>query len=440
MRIVTLRPTLLARLAGLVSGAWLGALACGGPAASLDTAIGSGTDDGTATADETATSTGDAPPAEDPVVCAPGCTPILTPTWAWEGPSGTYALVEMLRDADGSLWLGMQRTEGSVVLQRLSAQGEPLWSAAPGLTCERCELADIALHPSGDVLITATARGPDIEYDEALIARFDVAAREVAWVRALTLLPGTGMEPRVGELAVLDEDRIVAMRVNGFSEGEVLELLDLTGDGTLRWNEYLGSQEGTGEWPPLVARAPTGELVLSHAWWDDETERTVPVSARHVPPRYALMSQVVLPLLLDDLAIDGTGRRLELARSDGTETITLVLTSRRSSDPERWTASLPLLSTSNTRAALAVGPDDQVYVAARTTPRPPRGQPYVVTLDVARWSTDGELRWQASRPLEIMATPDPLELVIDDEHGVIVGTVVLGRPQVVRHEQTCACP
>lgn len=439
MRIVTMRRTALARLARLLGGACLGALACGGPTTSLDTALAGGTDEGTATAGETAASTGDAPPGEEPVVCAPGCTPILKPTWTWEGPSGTYALVELLRDADGSLWLGLQRTEGGVVVQRLSAAGEPLWSAAPGLTCERCELVDIALHPSGDVLITATGHGLAPSPDEALIARFDVAAREVAWVRALSLSPGMNTAPRIGELVVLDEDRIVALRVNGFSEGEVIDLLDLTGDGSLRWNEYLGAQQGTGDWPPLVVRAPTGEILISHAWWDDLTERIVNVSARHVPPHYQLVSRSTVPLPLDDLAVDASGRRLELARSDDDETITLLLTSRRSSDPERWSASLPLLSTSSTRAALAIGPDDQVYVAARTTPRPPRGQPYVVTLEVARWSIDGELRWQAARPLELMATPDPLELVIDDEHGVVVGTVIQGRPYVARHEQTCAC-
>jgi hypothetical protein len=241
MRIVTPRRISLARL---LCGACMGALACGGPTTSLDTALDTGTDDGTTTAGETTASTGAAPPSEDPVVCAPGCTPILTPTWAWEGPSGTYALVEMLRDADGSLWLGTQRTEGGVVVHQLSAEGEPLWSAAPGLTCERCELVDIALHPSGDVLLAATGRGSDLAPSEALIVRFDVAAREVAWVRALALMPGEGAEPRMGELAVLDAERIVATRVNGYFEGEMLELLELTGDGELRWQEVMGSPEG----------------------------------------------------------------------------------------------------------------------------------------------------------------------------------------------------
>jgi hypothetical protein len=32
-----------------------------------------------------------------------------------------------------------------------------------------------------------------------------------------------------------------------------------------------------------------------------------------------------------------------------------------------------------------------------------------------------------------------VELLIDDDHGVIVGTVVRGRPYVARYEQACVC-
>lgn len=439
--VVIMRRTSLASLSRLVlhGGAWLALLGCGGPTASLDTDLATTGSSGGSGAETTA-STGEAmDPGDEPPVCGPECTPILTLTWAYEGPSGSYAVVEMQRDADGSLWLGIQRADGGVMLSRLSADGELEHSVAPGLGCERCELSDIELHPSGDVLIGATghqAIGPD----QAVLARFDVAASEVAWLRTLDLLPGDGTVPRLGQLALLDDDRMVALQVNGFQDGEVLELLDLTADGTLRWQAYLSAQRGSGgSWPPLVVRARTGEAITAHAWWDEQLEQMITTTTRLVPPRFVSISRVSLPLRLDDLAVDAQGHRIELARSQGTDTITLVVTSRRSSDPERWLASLPLLSTSSLRAALAVGPDDQVYAAARTTPRVPSGTPSMVVLDVARWSTDGKLRWHAAQPLEVMATPDPVELVIDDDHGVIVGTVVRGQPYVARYEQACAC-
>lgn len=425
----------------------LAALGCP-PTTSLDTASDATASDAAtsdaatsdaAASDTTASDTTASAEPDEPATCREGCTHVASPTWIYEGPEGTHAVVEMVRDADGSLWLGTEQVGGSVALVRLSADGQWLWSAAPGLVCERCELADIALHPSGDVIVSATARG-SVTPDQAVIARYDVAAGVVAWVRTLDLLPGLATQARVGELAVLDPDRIVALRVDGYEEGELIELIDLTGEGELRVLPYLGAQQGSGSaWPPLVERAPTGEAVLAHAWWDPPTQRMLAATTRLVPPYFGVASRVLLPLWLDDLAIDDAGRRLELARSRGTDSITLRVTSRSGSDQERWASSLPLLSTSSTRAALAAGPDGSAYVAARTTPRAPAGTPASVLIALARWSSEGTLRWHTSYPLEALASSDPVELVIDDEHGVIVGTVTGGRPTVVRFEQACSC-
>jgi hypothetical protein len=440
------RPSLASLSLRLVLGLgpWPCALGCSEPITSLDT-DGQGTTAAaetttTGVAETTGASEGEGTTGGAPVVCAPACAAVLVPTWTYEGPWGHYAVVEMLRDDDGSLWLGTQRSGGAVGLAQLSSEGELMWSANPGLPCDGCQLADIALHPTGDVLLSATAPA-GIEPAQAVIARFDVAAREVAWVRTLALSTGESTRPRIGELAVLDDDRIVAPRINGDAEYEMLEVLDFTADGELRALKAVDYQPGSGDqWRPLAVHAPTGELVLAHAWWDPEVEQMVSATTRLVPPNYSPVSQVPLPLPLDDLAVDGTGRRLELSRSDGTESVTLLLTSRSSADLERWSVSLPLLSTSNTRAALAVAPDDEVYVATRTTPRTQPDAPFVeTTLEVARWSADGMLRWQAARPLNMMATSDPLELVVDDDHGVIVGTVVEGQPHVARYEQACVC-
>lgn len=439
-----MRRSSLATLAALVGLLALGAgaLGCGGATTSLDI------DESTAASTSVATqgTTGAAADASDegetaalaPAICAAECTPLLALTWDYEGPSGHYAVVELLHDPSGGLWLGTQRSGGAVGLVHLSSEGELEWAANLGLPCSRCELADIALHPSRDVMLSATARG-SLEPAQTVIARIDTSTREVAWVRTLALSPGVNMRARAGELAVIEDDRIALFRVNGFSEGEVVEVLDFTGDGTLRAQGPVRIQPGSGDaWPPLAASSPTGEIVLAHMSWNDQTERMTTATTRLVPS-HQIISRLELLQPLDDLVVDEQGRRIELARSRGTETVTLAITSRRSSDLERWRASLPLLSTSSTRAALAVGPDQAVYVAARTTPAADPGRTYEVTLEVARWTVDGMLRWQAARPLEMMATPDPLELLIDEDHGVIVATVVGGRPYVARYEQACAC-
>ena len=39
----------------------------------------------------------------------------------------------------------------------------------------------------------------------------------------------------------------------------------------------------------------------------------------------------------------------------------------------------------------------------------------------------------------MVATDDPLELVVDDDDGLVIATVVQGSLRVIRYEQACAC-
>lgn len=433
------------RLPSLRLASWWRALAvgllvgaCGGPTTSLDTTPTTGsTTEGpdTGSTGGSEGTTGEPPPQ---VTCASECASLLQPTWSYEGAHGYHAVVEMLRDPDGAVWLGTQQQGGTVGLMRLTAEGELEWSIEPGMPCENCRLGDLARHPSGDLLLSVTEPGG---VPRSLVGRVDVVAREVAWIRSLTLNPGNGTQSRAGELAVLEDERVVQLRVDALGDDERFEVLDFDAAGGLRRQRGVLVQPGSGsDWTPLAAPGIGGELVTAHAWWDEEEQRMRFASSRLVPPSYTTLSSIPLPLPLDDLAVDGAGRRLELARSRGPESVTLRLTSRRSSDPERFTVSLPLVSTSSTRAALAVGPDDDVYAAARTTPRLVPGEAMLVpTLAVARWSPEGRLRWSATQPLDIMATSEPVELVVDDDGGVIVGTVTQGRLLVVRYEHACAC-
>ncbi|MCA9705036.1 MAG: hypothetical protein KDK70_04190 [Myxococcales bacterium] len=423
----------------------MGLAACR-PDASLDAAATTSTDDSGDTSPLTdgSTSTGeDPPPAE---LCDDTCTPLLLPTWEYVGPSGSLAVLELLLDADGSLLLGLQRTDGELALLRLSATGDLLWAVAPSLPCAPCELEDLALHPSGDIIISATspqqldASTGSIEPSEAILARFDVASDQLAWAQRSPLRVGPEAQPRAGEVAVLDEDRIIHAILDGNSNGESLALRDFEADGTLRDSEVVLAQPGTGEgWSPLLTTSPTGELLLAHEFWDPGEELFTGSSWRLAPPSYEIISGVGFPVPLDELAVDAAGRRVELSHSRASQSVTLLLTNRRSSDPERWSASLPIVSTSEARPSLALGPDGDIYVAARATPRVDPSDPYVVMLEVARWSSQGRLRWHAQRSLDMMATADPVELLVDADEGLVVGTVVLGRLHVVRYEQTCAC-
>lgn len=440
----------------------LSAAACS-PQTSLDavaTTSGQGPTSGvySTAPDPTSDSTSTGEPEPEPTTCEAPCTSLLLPTWTHDGPAGTRTVAEILREPDGSLLLGLQRTDGRLGLVCLSAEGEPMWSAAPGLPCDDCVLEDIARHPSGDIILSVTSPAADLPEPpdeppdeplpppedvapgEALLSRFDIEQARLAWTQRTLLRRGTNVQPRAGDVVVLDENRIVQAFVDGSSEDELVGVLDYRADGTLRQRHFVFDLPGSGEGDsPLVVRGSAGDLIIAHPYWDPELEQMRAASWRTIPPNYFMLSRVDLPLTPDDLAVDTAGRRVELSQSRGNQSVTLLLTSRASSDPERWSTSLPLVSTSQTRPALATGPDDAVYAATRTTPRLHPDDPYVVMLDVARWSSAGELQWQAQRPLDMMATDDPLELVVDDDHGLIVGTVIQGQLHVVRYEHACSC-
>ncbi|MEM9460191.1 MAG: hypothetical protein AAGF11_38800 [Myxococcota bacterium] len=405
------------------------------------------------------TSTSDPAPETEPTICEAPCTSLLLSSWTHSGPSGTRSVAEILHEPDGSLVFGLQRTDGQLGLVCLSAEGEPLWSAAPGLPCDDCVLEDIAQHPSGDILLSVTSPasslplppdelpdGPlpppeDVALGEALLARFDVAEGRLAWTQRTVLRRGPNVQPRATDVVVLDEDRLVQIFVDGSSEEEMIGVLDYRADGTLRQRTVVFDQLGSGEGhSPLVVRGSAGDLVIAHPYWAPEFEQMRAATWRMIPPDYIRLSHIDLPLTPVDLAVDTAGRRVELSQSRGTQSVTLLLTSRASSDPERWSTSLPLVSTSQTRPVLATGPGDAIYAAARTTPRLHPEDPYTVMLEVARWSSAGELQWQAQRPLDMMATDHPLEVVVDDEQGLIVGTVIQGQFHVVRYEHACPCP
>lgn len=381
---------------------------------------------------------------EGPAICEPGCQPALRASWTHDGEVGDRMATGLVRTPDGSLTVGVARAAGGLRVVRLSADGELQWAIAPQLPCSACELTDLVALPSGDLLLSVTE--PLLTNDDpaAIVARLDAAGTSLSWTRRFVLGVGSQVVSRAGTMAVLGDDRIAMLQIEGFSDSELLLLRELSAEGTTELRRNVHVQAGLLPTLPLLAAAsPLGDLVLSYPYLNDEEDPDNPrleaMTTRHLPPDYERISRIVLPLPLDELAIDSRGRRLELSRSAGEGSTTLLLTSRSAADIEGWSSSLPLVSTSSTRAALATGPGDEVYVAARTTPRAAGDDFFVVELEVARWSPQGQLQWQASLPLDMLATDDPLELIIDEDHGLVVATVVEARLKVVRFEQVCAC-
>ncbi|MEX1369221.1 MAG: hypothetical protein AB1Z98_39195 [Nannocystaceae bacterium] len=424
----------------LVVAAMLGAWGCRG-GASLDVETDSQGDTQT---ESTSTGTdSEGTPGTGPAICEPGCQPALRASWTHDGEVGDRMATGLVRGSDGSLTVGVGRAAGGLRVVQLSADGELRWSVAPQLPCSACELTDLVALPSGDLLLSVTE--PQlIREPAAIVARLDAEGTSLSWTRRFVLGVGSQVVSRAGAMAVLGDDRIAVLQIEGFSDNELLLLRELSAEGTTEQRRNVQVQAGTLPTLPLLAVAsPLGDLVLSYPYWNGEEDPDNPrleaLTTRHLPPSYERISRIVLPLPLDELAIDSRGRRVELSRSADEQSTTLLLTSRSAADLEGWSSSLPLVTTSSTRAALATGPGDEVYVAARTTPRAAGNDFFVVELAVARWSPQGQLQWQAALPLDMLATDDPLELVVDEDHGLVVATVVEARLKVVRFEQACAC-
>ncbi|MCH9686102.1 MAG: hypothetical protein K0V04_32015, partial [Deltaproteobacteria bacterium] len=352
---------------------------------------------------------------------------------------GELEVVELVEAQYGELVLLTRRASGQLGLVGVSSRGQPRWATTPGLPCSPCTPDDIVVHPSGDIIVSATS-GLGTVLNKALLLRYDPDAGLVRWVLTVPLDPGPNAVPQSGGLALLGDEHILNLRIDGSNDGEFIRLLDLDETGELQRSRIILAGLGTaGQWPPLLVATPEGAVVAAAAFRQEDQPGIQAATHRMLPPNYVTISAVDLPVPLDDLALDGTGRRIELARSNDQQTITLLITSRSASELARWDISLPFISTSSTRATLAVGPDDDVYVGVRTSPQTSASDPFAIQLEITRLSSTGQLRWQVAEPLDMMATNDPLELLIDEDEGIVVATVVEGRMLVRRYEQACGC-
>lgn len=374
--------------------------------------------------------------------CEPGCSMALAADWTYEGPGGQLAMVDVARGDNGELVVATRRAVGGFWLVALTAEGIERYALSPGLGCPGCELADVAVLPSGDVLLSLTMPG-SFGPEGTQLVRFDPAAGAVRWQYTKLLDRFTEIQAEgAGPVAVLTEDRFATLRMLG-GGSEAVQVMTFDGDGNELVQRHLRSQPA---WPRprywQLEPSPHGELVVAGPLWTvtpEGIEEPAAFVSRLLPPAMSDLSTISVPLVLDDLAIDRNGRRVELSRSEGQRSVTLLLRSYEATDPLRWESSLPLVSASSTRASVAVGPNNDVYAATRITPQGPGQDFFGAQLVVAAWTEQGELRGQATIGLELSATDRPLELTIDDEHGIVVGAVVEGELRVIRYRQECAC-
>lgn len=421
-----------------VAGATTELTTTGGTLPALDSG------DGTSTGED---STGPPPEPDDPRLCPIECSVQLPLDWAYDGtaprtPSapGTHGVAAMVREADGMLTLGEQ-LEGVGALHRLDRHGALQWSVPLPLPCDPCELTHVALHPSGDLLLSASGWLFDRSF-VLLAARYDPRAHAVVWSTSRPLQPIPGVWVRSGEIAALREDLAVQLYMTGqidFEVNQSTQLLAYDEQGLIVDDEYLVQGSATMARPPLLARAAPDESLVVGVFIGYDNFLVGQLD-RITPPLWHTGGYVTVPAPLDDLALDAVGRTVELGRSFDGSHVHAVLSERTGVDPQpRWLATLALPSESSTAAALALAPDGDAYVAVRTTQAPTEEATPLVTLALSRWTPTGELRWSTTLLQAVAEATLPVALEVDDDEGLVIATVVNDRLRVERRTQRCEC-
>lgn len=427
----------------------LGGLGCGDPALDgsaattgdplprLDTGAMESTGEG---------STGEPVASDDPRLCAAACPLVLPTRWVYEsGPASrptvpaAHVVPVMLRDPNGMLTVAELR-DGKARLHRLDGDGRLQWNVPLPLPCDPCELTDVALHPSGDLLLSATGVSPQGE-PRLLAARYDAVIHALVWLTELPLVPIEGVHVRSGGIAALPDDVVAQLYMRGELEFDVLQrtLVIAHGpEGVVLDEETLTYGSATTIRPPLVARA-TADGTLLVGVFEGSSSHPIGRTERMTPPLWHVAFATV-PTALDDIVLAADDHAIELGHTFDGEHVHLLLGERAGAEPQpRWVASLTLPSTTSTPAALALGPDGDVYVAMRTTQAPGDTPEPLVGVSLSRWTPTGELRWHTTLLQAVAETFNPVELAVDDDEALVVAAIVDGRLRVESRAQHCAC-
>lgn len=392
-------------------------------------------------------STGEPMASDDPRLCAADCTIVLPPSWTYDATPprlppapGDHVVPAMLREADGTLTVA-ELASGVPRLHRLDGEGRLQWNVPLPLSCDPCDLTDVAPHPSGDLLLSAT--GLDDEGAlQLLAARYDATRHARVWQSERPLEPLDGVHVRSGGIAALSDGLVAQLYLRGEIQFDVQQrtlVIAYGSDGTVLDEEVLTLGSATEVRPPLLAR-PTADGALLVGVFGGSPAQVYGIADRIAPPLWELRASTFVFTAFDDLMLDPSGNSIELGHGfDGTR-VYLGLSERAESEPTpRWVAQLALPSTTSSPASLALGPDGDLYVAIRTTQAPGGTPEPLVGLSLSRWTSEGELRWHTTLLQALADSVRPVWLAVDHDEGLVIAAVVDGGLRAERRAQQCAC-
>lgn len=379
-----------------------------------------------------------------PGSCMPDCQHTLDRVWAYDGfadgaPLDPEDHVAVIAEPDGGFTVAEER-QGQLRLARLSEHGQEQWTMPLGLPCDPCRLVELAIHPSGDLLIAG--HGLDATRSPvALAARVELGGPQLVWATSTPLATGTGITPRAGSLIVYDADLLhqPVLAASTTAGIERLELLAYDGaTGGLVSTELVATDLASGSAPaPRAAYDAAGALVVAHPRWDLGATLSGRVSwLAGVDGEVLAIGPRVEPSLR--MAVDFDRRVLTLGQTPGARQSLLYLDSGQQRDPEQWQLVYVLPTVTSRTPALAVDGYGHAHVVARTAAGRP-GLEGSTALEVLRWSDDGNLVWKLSLPLALDPVDEPVSLALAFFGDLVIGGFVAGARHVELRRHGCDC-
>ncbi len=406
----------------------------------------------TAPVSDSATETaGDSEGGDDPALCEPGCRIGLPLGWVYQGlpdvvpaEPGTHQIPAMILETDGTLTVLEQRQQ-TASIHHLDADGDLAWNIPVPLPCDLCEVASMSRHPSGDLLLSATGWLIDGEFS-LIASRYDTDRHATVWL-ATQPLPDQPELPefstQAGAIVGMADSTVVQLYVRHTFDFQAFQnnrLIVYDPDGLFVEDEELTPfDDALAVQPPLLAQAtPSGELAVGLV--RGSSSSPFGQTDRIHSPHWEISTSLFSIEPLDALLVDERDHSFELFHGFDGKMVYLVLNDRAGTELQpRWVATLALPSDDSSRAALALGPDGDVYAAIRTTPGVAGNPGSTVGVSLVRWTTEGELRWHSTVLMNAAQTDAPVSLAVDDDDGLVIAAVVDDRLRVERRAQRCVC-
>lgn len=377
-----------------------------------------------------------------PGVCPPDCQFELTLDWTYDGPAGPAPepedrVLALVNEAGGTA-LAEQR-QGAITVVMIDIFGRDQWTQPVTLPCDPCHLESLSWDTSTGLLLAG--HGDDGAGSTlAFVARVELLGPSISWTNAVPLQSGPGITPRAGPLVLLPGGLMTqpALEASAIPDQEQLELIVYDGrTGALAYTDTIATGAATSSVTPRAAYGSDGVIAVSRPLMDGPDPTGALLWIEVIGGTVLFEDPLPAPTL--ELARAAEDRIVALGQSPMPGQATLHL---HGSDPQQglvWGTTYVQPTDSTPVPAMAVG-QGHTYVATRIATGAP-GRESQTSIQLLRWSEEGELFWQVAIPVTTDGVDRPLGLQVQnsEDQELVLAAFVQGARHVEQRRQTCIC-